>query len=224
MNDSPTPPTDHASLKARQREIRDQFPESLGLRVHRALSWLGRAEREIEDQDAHFIFLWIAFNSAYANELPDGVQFSERRVLENFVRRLVALDRGRLLATIVWEEFPRSIRLIINNRFVYQPFWDHHNGRLSEQDWQGLFAKDREHAHLAVGRQDTAEVLKIVLSRLYTLRNQLVHGGATWGGSVNREQVRDATQIMGKIVPVIIHLMMENSSQVWGTATYPVVD
>ena len=34
-------------------------------------------------------------------------------------------------------------------------------------------------------------VLSIVLSRIYTLRNQLVHGGATWDSSVNREQLRD---------------------------------
>ena len=43
---------DYKGLKARQRQIRNGFPESLSLRVHRALSWLDRAERETEDQDA----------------------------------------------------------------------------------------------------------------------------------------------------------------------------
>ena len=55
---------DHATLKARQRELRHAFPESLGLRVHCALSWLYRAEQEPDDYDARFIFLWIAFNAA----------------------------------------------------------------------------------------------------------------------------------------------------------------
>ena len=32
-------------LKTRHREIRDNFPHSLSLRVHRALSWLNRAEQ-----------------------------------------------------------------------------------------------------------------------------------------------------------------------------------
>jgi hypothetical protein len=32
---------------------------------------------------------------------------------------------------------------------------------------------------VALGRQDTVTVLSIVLSRIYVLRNQLVHGGAT---------------------------------------------
>ena len=60
----------HENLKTRQRETRDKFPEALSLRVHRALSWLDRAEKETEDIDAKFIFLWVAFNAAYANEIP----------------------------------------------------------------------------------------------------------------------------------------------------------
>lgn len=32
-------------LKARQRQERDSYPENLGLRVHRALSWLQQASR-----------------------------------------------------------------------------------------------------------------------------------------------------------------------------------
>ncbi|RLA40362.1 MAG: hypothetical protein DRR42_25985, partial [Gammaproteobacteria bacterium] len=56
----------HHNLKTRQRETRDNFPESLSLRVHRALSWLNRAEQETKDHDARFIFLWVAFNAAYA--------------------------------------------------------------------------------------------------------------------------------------------------------------
>ena len=39
------------------------------MRTHRALSWLNRAEQESEDLDARFIFLWIAFNSAYSVKL-----------------------------------------------------------------------------------------------------------------------------------------------------------
>ena len=52
----------YQSLKAQQREQRDGYSINLGLRVHRALSWLNRAEQAHDDQDAQFIFLWIAFN------------------------------------------------------------------------------------------------------------------------------------------------------------------
>ena len=50
-----------ADLKARQRELREGFSENFGLRIHRALSWLNRAELEIDDDDASFIFYWILF-------------------------------------------------------------------------------------------------------------------------------------------------------------------
>ena len=56
-------------LKQKQRNIRSSFSPDLGLRVHRCLSWLDRAEQAGEDQDATFIFLWISFNAAYADTI-----------------------------------------------------------------------------------------------------------------------------------------------------------
>ena len=60
---------DFATLKEKQRAIRGGFPETMSLRVHRAISWIGRAEACGDDNDARFIFLWIAFNAAYADEI-----------------------------------------------------------------------------------------------------------------------------------------------------------
>jgi hypothetical protein len=74
-----------------------------------------------------------------------------------------------------------------------------------------------------LGRQDTVTVLSIVLSRIYTLRNQILHGGATWGSSVNREQLRDCTNLMSKLVPLTIEVMMDHPETLWGDACYPVV-
>ena len=61
------------------------------------------------------------------------------------------------------------------------------------------------------------------MSRMYTLRNQLVHGGATWNSAVNREQLKDCTAFLGKLVPFIIELMLDNPQTVWGDALYPPV-
>ena len=215
---------DYAQLKVRQREIRGTFPDSLSLRVHRALSWLQRAELEQGDADASFIFLWIAFNAAYANEIRDRKNFSERRQLMNFLSRLVTHDNEQLLYQLVWGQFTGPIRLLIDNRYVYQPFWDYQNGWIAESQWQIGFERSKASANRGLARQDTKKVLAVILDRLYTLRNQMIHGGATWNSSVNRTQVSDGVAILGLIVPTIIHLMMENSQQVWGDACYPVVD
>ena len=58
------------SLKEKQRAIRAHFPEALGLRVHRAISWLGRAEQAGDNHDVRFILLWVSFNAAYAQGAP----------------------------------------------------------------------------------------------------------------------------------------------------------
>ena len=74
----------HEILKSKQRKIREDFPENLGLRVHRALSWLQRAEMAEDDFDAAFIFYWIAFNAAYAEDLQELLPTGERRVFDIF--------------------------------------------------------------------------------------------------------------------------------------------
>jgi hypothetical protein len=55
---------DYQTLKTRQRAERGGHDPNLILRVHRALSWLNRAEQTADDLDGGFIFLWISFNAA----------------------------------------------------------------------------------------------------------------------------------------------------------------
>jgi len=62
-----------------------------------------------------------------------------------------------------------------------------------------------------------------VLDRLYVLRNQLVHGGATWGGQTNRAQVRDGAAILGTLVPIMLALMMQADDEAFAGIAYPVV-
>jgi hypothetical protein len=102
-------------------------------------------------------------------------------------------------------------------------FWDSHNGTLDPDAWERRFVVERDRARRALAASETLTVLGIVLDRIYTLRNQVVHGGSTWDSDVNREQVRDCARFMGELVPVIIEIMMDNPQTVWGSAVYPVV-
>ncbi|TDR55995.1 hypothetical protein DFP85_105169 [Halomonas ventosae] len=210
----------HAQLKARQRDERHAHAEGIALRIHRALSWLARAEL-CDDEDGRFIFLWIAFNAAYANDLGE-MQVTQGRLLGKFLKRLDALDDQGRLHQLVWSRYPGAIRILLDNRYVFQPFWDHQNGQAGSEDWEAKFTSAKRAAHASLASQDTGTVLSIVFQRLYTLRNQLIHGGATWGSSVNREQLRDANNIMGDAVPVIIEILLDNTDKLWGDACYPV--
>ena len=51
-----------------------------------------------------------------------------------------------------------------------------------------------------------------------------MHGGATWGSSVNRDQIRDCVGLMGKLVPLVIEIMLDHPGTLWCDACYPVVD
>ncbi len=209
----------HERLKARQRVERQGYPPNLGLRVHRALSWLGRAEQLADDVDAQFIFLWIAFNAAYATEIDEKYRLSEQATFRAFLQKLVELDstRGRI-GDLVWREFTGSIRVLLGNPFVFAEFWQSHNGVLAPQEWKSRFAEANRAAQAALARQDTVSVRGIVLSR-----NQLMHGGATWNSAVNRDQLRDCAHFMGKLVPLVIEIMMDHPGALWGDACYPVV-
>ena len=220
---SVSPNLNFQSLKDLHREFRGSLSESLNLRVHRSLSWLKRAEMA-DDLDGRYIFLWVAFNAAYGHDLPDPMRMSEKQMFRNFLDRVVKLDQSEgVLADLVWQTFPGPIRVLLDNPYTFQPFWDCHNGHKEEAEWKRIFALEKQASNRALGNAETEKVLAYVFSRLYTLRNQLVHGGATWDSSLNRSQLKDGVAILHSIVPVILKLMISNPNQLWGDVSYPVV-
>ena len=222
----PSAPANHGLsfdlLKEKQRRIREGFSEPVGLRVHRALSWLGRAEAEDADPDVRFILLWISFNSAYAADLRDELS-GERGSFNAFFDTLVALDRDHRIYNSVWQRFSQEIRLLLGNPYVFAPFWHHQNGLDGYADWEARLAASQKVIARALSERQTARILSTLFDRLYVLRNQLVHGGSTWSSSVNRDQVRDGAAVLGSLLPVMVDIMMDNPDRDWGRPFYPVV-
>ncbi|NLS14864.1 hypothetical protein HGP28_18555 [Vibrio sp. SM6] len=211
------------NLKHRHRNERKGYSQALSTRVHRALSWLQKAEM-CEDDDSKFTFLWIAFNSAYAQEFEQKVNFGERGLYQEFLTRLVELDSENLLSNIVWHNYSGAIRAVLNNEFVLESYWNYQSGRITEDQWKDARSKAKIVANTALGYNNTALVLSVVFSRLYTLRNQIIHGGSTFGSSVNRKQLRDCTIILEQILPVIIKVMMDSRNELWGDPVYPLIE
>ena len=217
-----------ATLAARHQAQITQHRSPFTLRMHRALSWLQRAEAAGEDDDVAFVCLWIAFNAAYAQDLGQGTgSTSERQAFRNFMADVCALDQGKALSALVWQVFPGPIRLLLDNQYVFQPFWDALNNPRSDGStpghWREAFDDARQRVHRALAQQDTERVLYEVFVRLYTLRNQLMHGGATWNSSVNRAQVRDGRALLARLLPVMLGVMMDFPERFEGKPFYPVV-
>jgi hypothetical protein len=216
------------NLKVKQRALRDGFPQPLTLRVHRALSWLMRAENSHEDLDVRFILLWIGFNSAYAGNLDlaldqGGATVNERERFDTFFAALVEMDTESHIYDVIWERFSQEIRLLLDNRYVFGPFWRHQSGEFGGAGWEITFDAAKRAANTALVTKNTPVVLSILFDRLYVLRNQLIHGGATWNSGANRAQVRDGAGLLGCLLPVFIDLMMNNPQAEWSMPMYPVV-
>ena len=210
------------ALELRQRQLRDGQDESMRTRLHRALSWLRRAGQEDDDDDARFLFLWVAFNAAYAGQFTDeGKELLKARV---FIDRLLALDHGRRIHALLFQRFSGPVRTLLDNRYVYAPFWRALANHDGSERWKQSFEESKRMAMRALVDQATDICLMLVLERLYVLRNQLVHGGATWRSSANRSQLRDGVRLLGTLVPLMLELMMEADSaqqEGFGPVAYP---
>ena len=224
MTATPTQPDiTAASLTQRWHGLESNLPDNLNLRMRRATSWLVHAELNAEDPDSKFIFYWIGFNSIYSSQGAETYQGRERERFGEFLSRIAELDTDNSIHRAMSERFPDSIRYLLDNQYVFGPFWESYNGRLGYHAWRTLFRQRNQDAGKALATGNTAQLLNVVFDRLYVLRNQLLHGGATWGGSVNREQVKDGAAIMEFLVPRFISLMMDNPNVDWGAPSYPPV-
>lgn len=196
------------------------------LRLHRAISWLKAAEEHADNDDIKFISLWISFNSCYAidnsMELRTGKGISEKYNIYSFLKVLVSLDHDQKIFGLLWNRFSSEIRLILDNQFLFEEFWEYKRGE--RKDFTKELAASIEKANQLLAKRDVAQLLEIILHRLYVLRNQIFHGGATYKGRVNRTQVKDVVRILSRLVPVVIEIMIENKDNDWGKAYFPVVN
>lgn len=221
---APDEPLHPEHLKVKQRDLRDGFPLPLTLRVHRSISWLRRAEQEDDDLDMRFVLLWIGFNAAYAGDLDRAVEGNERERFDQFFAALVGMDSSNRIYDAIWQRFAHEIRLLLDNKFVFAPFWKHQAGEFGGAGWEVSFDAAKRAANRALAEKNTAVVLSILFDRLYVLRNQIIHGGATWDSSANRNQVRDGAALLGCLLPVFIDLMMDHPDAEWAMPMYPVVE
>lgn len=197
---------------------------NLNLRLRRSLSWLERAERERKDCDASFVFYWITFNAAYGQQhsLRDDHD-NEKKLFHQYLRQVIASD-WTAFQRATWAHLQSPIESLMRNEHVFQLSWQHQEGE-SHQDWKREFNRYKKEMEDAFRQRTLAlwqDTLCELFNRLYTLRNQLLHGGATYRGSVNRTQVEDGARIMATLMPCFIEVMIDHPESDWGLPRYPV--
>ena len=69
-----------------------------------------------DEGDARFIFLWIAFSAAYADEHEfQSVAPSERAAFVDYFGKLLALDDGRRIYKALWQRLSGPVRMLMEN-------------------------------------------------------------------------------------------------------------
>lgn len=208
------------SLKRKLKSY-DGIPEELGIRLHRSISWLQCAEQQEKDPDLMFITQWIAFNACYAMDMNSQSSKTEREKFKGFISTLVKLDHEKRIFNILWQKFSGPVKILIENEYVFRGFWDFQRGDAKE--WKKAFEKSNEDAIRYMSANNVGGVLEILLDRLYILRNQLMHGGATYKSKLNRKSVKDGSRILEMLIPIIIEIILENPEEDWGKLLFPVV-
>ena len=198
-----------------------QFSDQFNLRIHRGLSWLKKAMDLHDDLDLQFISLWISFNAIYAQDL---VSAQDKQSLRQFIYLICQKDSEHKIYNILWERFSQPIRLFLDNPYVYQGFWDYQNQKISHDACKEGLAQEKQKVLRALSEKDSVDILMVLFNRMYTLRNQVVHGGATYNSSVNRKQLQDACTILLALLPVFMIILLENAATLdLAKPFYPVV-
>ena len=213
-------------LQKRFDEIKDRR-DDVTLRIHRAISWAKRGlEAEAsEDPDAACIFFWIAFNAMYARKADNYSENQEQRDFQKFLDQVKRLDtKGAVLNAlkVCWNDAKSGL---IDNQYVYRAFWTQGPGGSGGNRWKEGFDKEIKQVDSAAHHDDYLPGLSPLFDRLYVLRNQLHHGGATESGSKNRRQVDAGATVMAALIPAFIGVMIANPDPVaaWGKPYYPPV-
>lgn len=208
-------------LESRFNLIKDEIPTAVNLRAYRCLSWLKKAAASADDLDMRFISLWIAFNAIYAKDLT--FVESDKSAFRQFLH-LINLRAGDELYRLTWEKYPEDIRVFLNNRYVFQSFWDYHNGLFSEAALKEDLEKEREQVKRSLEQQDSANLLVMLFNRIYTLRNQVFHGGATYNSRANRPALKNAGNLLTVYTELFLQVILDDPCEKeWGRPYYPYI-
>lgn len=211
----------YAAIKENTRDYRS---EDHRIRLWRAASWIDRAQREGTDDDEAFIFLWIAFNALYAMERsPEEGSASERAAFQAFLQEIVRHDTNKRLRSMMMLNMTGKIIPLLDSRYILHRFWQSVKDPDTFPDWESVLHRSRDKAKYAYSEGDEATTLNILFDRLYVLRNQMIHGGATYGSQLNREMVEKAAAVLRELIPVITDILVRNPNLDLGPVIFPVI-
>ena len=216
-----------ADLYAMYRERHAELSSDNQLRLRRCLSWLEKAANEHteEDFDTSFIFHWVAFNSMYATSETEN----QPALFKVYLEKITGLDYNHSIRNALQPLYGPHISPLLRTRYVYGIYWKYDLDQDTRSQTDATWEEKRKNLTRTISTGLTASgdinhALNCIFDLLYVLRNQLIHGLATYKGSVNRDQVRNGSMILAKAVPCFAVLMLGYPDQDWGQSPYPPIN
>ena len=200
------------------RVSREGADTNWAIRLHRAISWLERAEEVAPHcPEAEFLFLWIAFNSLYgswdhAGDFPKA----DLATRPAFVRDVCGWSPGEFRAFV--ERNRKHVQLLIASKHLTMRFWRSPDnpaaGEVAEEDAGKL--------DWSIGTGKVAQVLEWLTDRIHVLRSQIVHCASTAGSYLNREVFTEAAYLLRQLVPLCVQTALrQGREKKWSPLCYP---
>ncbi|MDF1763874.1 MAG: hypothetical protein P1U57_10730, partial [Oleibacter sp.] len=172
--------------------------------------------------DLRFITAWIGLSACCVTSARND------QTVPNFlplVQRLTEFDSNKRYYQLLWQQYSGPVKELIKNPYVFAPYWEAQRAADSKDNqWRPAFEQSSVAALNCLSRQRVPELVAIVFDRLYVLQNQLIQGGATYQGRVNRSQVSHGAAMAEALLAVTIDIMLEHADEHWGDLIYPVSD
>lgn len=207
---TPLDTLDHGTLRARFKARCTAGDESVSnwrIRVHRSLSWYKDAcECPAALSEAKFLFLWISFNSLYSQwDNQTNIPGKDAPARKAFVRRICD-PAGLAVFAPLLQQHRGLVKKILENPYLSEVFWR----SPADPRAKGWGTEDGNYLASNLKNGDICRILEQLLSRLYVLRGQMVHGAATSGSRLNAKTRDYCLLMLERLVPPIILLVIDH--------------
>ena len=203
--------------KQRLREIASDHPTNL--RIHRACSWLQRAEEINDDKDLDLALMgqWVAFNALYSKwDSTERQPCGDRQSWREFLNRILQLDDTGHMSQVL-QEHKRLVVAILRDEYLSSYFWEEPSSKRASQSKKAMHESSTWYIE-----GNWTLILDRLIERIYLLRCQLTHGAATFGGMLNRTASRHCSTMLQHPLPAIILVIADHGAdEDWGETCYP---
>ena len=190
-----------------QERVKNQtIGESFRVRLHRSLSWAQQMETHQEEDrvDEAFLCSWIALNALFARWDDDLQQcLPERQSMQRLIDQCLILDQDRILLKCL-QDLHWHIEQLLSNKYLDTRFW-----RELDQDKNEHQADDFSKRYEFFLRKGQGVLLSQTLLKVYLMRNQLMHGAATYNSDMNRHTLLLCSHIVDQLLRRFLFLLTD---------------